>query len=112
MTGCYRKTLAAWRLSDFADADGPLPPSPTTHHRGSLREQFEFFSCDTKRRALYIHPTQHHAQFDNTMALVRQADDELVIKPDATVSPKINYADWPLLLKNWDNRMSLHQNWL
>jgi hypothetical protein len=41
------------------------------------------------------------------MALVKQ-DDELVIKPEA-VAPNVNYADWPLLLKNWDQRMSLHQ---
>jgi hypothetical protein len=41
------------------------------------------------------------------MALVRQ-DEELVIKPEA-VAPNVNYADWPLLLKNWDQRMSLHQ---
>ena len=39
------------------------------------------------------------------MALVRQADDELVIKPEA-VAPNVNYADWPLLLKNWDQRTS------
>lgn len=43
-----------------------------------------------------------------TMALVKQADDELVIKPEA-VAPNINYADWPLLLKNWDQRGSLYQ---
>jgi len=34
------------------------------------------------------------------MALVRK-DEELVIKPEA-VAPNVNYADWPLLLKNWD----------
>jgi hypothetical protein len=36
------------------------------------------------------------------MALVKH-DDELVIKPEA-VAPNVNYADWPLLLKYWDQR--------
>lgn len=36
------------------------------------------------------------------MALVKNmTTDEMVIKPEAA-APNINYADWPLLLKNWD----------
>lgn len=42
------------------------------------------------------------------MALVKNmATDEMVIKPETTM-PNINYSDWPLLLKNWDQRMSIH----
>ena len=56
-------------------------------------------------------PFIHRATYSQqilSMALVKQ-DDELVIKPEA-VAPNVNYADWPLLLKNWDQRMSLHQS--
>nr|OQO21144.1 hypothetical protein B0A51_09423 [Rachicladosporium sp. CCFEE 5018] len=37
------------------------------------------------------------------MALVKASslDDAYIIKPEAA-APNINYADWPLLLKNWD----------
>jgi hypothetical protein len=62
-------------------------------------------SCDPRRAT--IHPEQHTRSIILSMALVRQ-DEELVIKPEA-VAPNVNYADWPLLLKNWDQRMSLHQ---
>lgn len=45
----------------------------------------------------------------STMALVKKADDEFVIKPEAVAAASnINYGEWPLLLKNWDQRMSLH----
>jgi hypothetical protein len=40
------------------------------------------------------------------MALVKSSlDDNQIIKPEAA-APNINYADWPLLLKNWDQCMS------
>lgn len=39
------------------------------------------------------------------MALVKQSDsDEMVIKPEA-VTPAVDTSSWPLLLKNWDQRM-------
>jgi H/ACA ribonucleoprotein complex subunit 4 len=40
------------------------------------------------------------------MALVKQDDgEEKIIKPEA-VTPKVDTSDWPLLLKNWDQRQS------
>lgn len=30
-------------------------------------------------------------------------EDKQIIKPEAT-APQVNTADWPLLLKNWDQR--------
>lgn len=39
------------------------------------------------------------------MALVQQ---DFTIKPE-DIAAKVNYADWPLLLKNWDQCMSLQQ---
>ena len=65
----------------------------------------EQLACDPRRAT--IHPRATYSQKFLSMALVKQ-DDELVIKPEA-VAPNVNYADWPLLLKNWDQRMSLHQ---
>jgi len=41
------------------------------------------------------------------MALVQQGAD-FSIKPEDTKN-NVNYADWPLLLKNWDQCMSLQQ---
>lgn len=36
------------------------------------------------------------------MALVKkEADDEQIIKPEA-ITPNVSTADWPLLLRNWD----------
>lgn len=37
------------------------------------------------------------------MSLVKKTDeeDQQIIKPEA-VAPNVNTADWPLLLKNWD----------
>jgi len=32
-------------------------------------------------------------------------EDEMIIKPEA-ITPKIDTSAWPLLLKNWDQRMS------
>ena len=41
------------------------------------------------------------------MALVKQQDgEELIIKPEA-VTPSVDTSGWPLLLKNWDQRMSI-----
>ena len=43
------------------------------------------------------------------MALVKQTesdDMDMVIKPEA-VTPAVNTSNWPLLLKNWDQCMSL-----
>jgi len=41
------------------------------------------------------------------MALVKQQDgEELIIKPEA-VTPAVDTSGWPLLLKNWDQRMSI-----
>lgn len=41
------------------------------------------------------------------MALVKQQanseEDEMVIKPEKIV-PKVDTTEWPLLLKNWDQR--------
>ncbi|KAK5677425.1 centromere/microtubule-binding protein cbf5 [Elasticomyces elasticus] len=39
------------------------------------------------------------------MAMVKADDaaDEMIIKPEA-ITPKIDTSDWPLLLKNWDQR--------
>ena len=38
------------------------------------------------------------------MALVKQDEgEELIIKPEA-VTPAINTSEWPLLLRNWDQR--------
>ena len=38
------------------------------------------------------------------MALVKQSEsDELVIKPEA-ITPTLDTSDWPLLLKNWNQR--------
>lgn len=39
------------------------------------------------------------------MALVQQ---DFTIKPES-VEAKVNYADWPLLLKNWDQCTSLQR---
>jgi hypothetical protein len=68
-----------------------------------LRQRFSdaHSSCDDPRRAT-IHPELHTCSKLLSMALVKQ-DDELVIKPEA-VAPNVNYADWPLLLKNWYQR--------
>jgi H/ACA ribonucleoprotein complex subunit 4 len=46
------------------------------------------------------------------MALVKQKqadgeDEEMVIKPE-NVGPKIDTTEWPLLLKNWDQREYKH----
>lgn len=45
------------------------------------------------------------------MALVKTNDasleDKHIIHPEKSATPNINYADWPLLLKNWDKCMSL-----
>lgn len=39
------------------------------------------------------------------MALVKQDDgEELIIKPEA-VTPAVDTSGWPLLLRNWDQRM-------
>jgi H/ACA ribonucleoprotein complex subunit 4 len=40
------------------------------------------------------------------MALVK-ADSEYIIKPQAS-APAIDTSDWPLLLKNYNDRMQLH----
>jgi H/ACA ribonucleoprotein complex subunit 4 len=32
-------------------------------------------------------------------------DSDMIIKPDAT-APKVDTSEWPLLLKNWDQRKS------
>jgi hypothetical protein len=38
------------------------------------------------------------------MAIVKQDEgEELIIKPEA-VTPSINTSEWPLLLRNWDQR--------
>ena len=38
------------------------------------------------------------------MALVKQdEDDSMIIKPEA-ITPTINTSEWPLLLRNWDQR--------
>ena len=38
------------------------------------------------------------------MALVKQdEDDSMIIKPEA-ITPAINTSEWPLLLRNWDQR--------
>lgn len=44
------------------------------------------------------------------MSLVKvkkvEEEDEQIIKPEA-VAPNLNTSDWPLLLKNWDQRKFL-----
>lgn len=48
------------------------------------------------------------------MALVKKnTEDDQIIKPEA-ITPHIDTSDWPLLLKNWDQRMyslKLHCHW-
>jgi hypothetical protein len=71
-------------------------------------EVLEFSGAVALDRRASNHPEPHTRSKLLSMALVRK-DEELVIKPEA-VAPNVNYADWPLLLKNWDQRMSLHQS--
>lgn len=42
------------------------------------------------------------------MALVKANEEaEYLIKPE-NVGPSLNTSDWPLLLRNWDQRMYIH----
>ena len=90
---------------------GPRAESPSWQVSvfGELASSSIEFSWSCLRRpATSTNPSRAtYLQKLLSMALVKQ-DDELVIKPEA-VAPNVNYADWPLLLKNWDQRMSLHQ---
>ena len=40
------------------------------------------------------------------MAAIKPDEDGMVIEPSSAAKPAINTSDWPLLLKNWDQRMS------